>query len=60
MAPIFYCRCSNCICTATVLLKEERQEDKNAKDEGRVGEEGKGEGQQDGAGHEYTYLMSGW
>ena len=54
MAPIFYCKCSNCICTATVLLKQERQEEKNAKDEGEVGEEGKGQvGQQDGGGHEW-------
>ena len=34
MAPLFYCRCSNCICTATVLItkgmrsqQNERQED---------------------------------
>ena len=64
MAPIFYCKCSNCICTATVLLQQERQEDKNARYEGEVGEEGKGqvgeEGQKDGGGHEYTYHMSGW
>ena len=60
MAPIFYCSCTNCICTATVLLKQERQEDKNATEEeqreGHVGEEG----HHVGVGQEYTVLMRGW
>ena len=65
MAPIFYCSCTNCICTATVLLKQERQEDKNDIDKGH-GEEEHSEGQigekghQDGGGQEYTYFLSGW
>ena len=47
-----------------MLLKQERQKDKNTIDKGH-GEEEHGEGQlgeeqQDGVGHEYTYLMSGW
>ena len=52
MAPILYCKCSNCICTATVLLKQERQEDKNATEdeEGHVGTEahqfGRGHGKE--------------
>ena len=61
MAPIFYCKCSNCIPTASVLLKQERLGDKNTKEEGTAGDgQGVDEGQEDGEGQEYTYLMSGW
>ena len=58
MAPILYCKCSNCICTATVLLKQERREDKNATEdeEGHVGEEAHHVGE----GQEYTYFIGGW
>ena len=60
MAPIFYCKCSNCICTATVLLKQERLEDKNTTGEGQ-GEENVGEeGRHVGGGQEYNYLIGGW
>ena len=29
MAPIFFCKCTNCSCTATVLLNKEMEEESN-------------------------------
>ena len=48
MAPIFYCTCTNCICTATVLLTQDRQEMQPDRQDGQ--EAGEVEGQYNDTG----------
>ena len=43
MAPIFYCKCFNCVCTATVLLTQNMQKQQEDKQDGE--EAGQMEGQ---------------
>ena len=68
MPPIFYCKCSNCVCRATVLLTEKKQElfEKEVRKGTEESVHENDETQKDGGiilpdiGQEYTYLVEGW